>query len=67
MCLSLTVKKKIVMRKAFFTIAIIGLIVGFAGGANSYVSRTGKAIFGVFFIFSFISRLLDGVDDNAKA
>lgn len=55
------------MRKAFFTIAIIGLIVGFAGGANSYVSRTGKAIFGVFFIFSFISRLLDGIDDKAKA
>lgn len=55
------------MRKAFLTIAIIGLIVGFAGGANPYVSGTGKAIFGVFFIFFFISRLLDGIDDNAKA
>ena len=55
------------MRKAFFTIAIIGLIVGFAGGGNPYVSGTGKAIFGVFFIFFFISRLLDGIDDNAKA
>ncbi len=67
MCLSLTVEKKIVMRKAFFTIAIIGLIVGFAGGGNPYVSGTGKAIFGVFFIFSVISRLLDGINDNAKA
>ncbi len=55
------------MRKAFLFFAIVSLIVGFVGGGNPYVSGTGKALFGAFFIAFFISRLLDGIDDNVEA